>query len=59
MSDRVMDALACLGRVGAGDRDGYYAALERVARLVPCPVKQLALVDDILAARKRAYTEAA
>lgn len=53
----VMAALAAFENVQQGDKQGYRAALAKAQRTVRDPIKQLAMVDSILAARQRAYTE--
>jgi hypothetical protein len=57
MSDVVVAALAAFEKVKLGDKKAYRAALAYTERTVKDPLVQLAMVDSILAARKRAYSE--
>ncbi len=57
MSDNVVAALAAFDSVRLGDKKSYRRALKLAQGTVRDPLKQLAMVDSILAARKRAYGE--
>lgn len=53
----VMQAMQLFDAVTVGDKRGYRKALTQGGKLVPDPYKQLLLIDCIIAARHRAYTE--
>lgn len=55
----LMAAMVAFDAVGVGDKDGYARAFCLAQRRVKDPIKQLAMVDCILAARTRAYGKAA
>jgi hypothetical protein len=57
MSEAVLAALAAFDSVTTGDKKSYRRALAKAQRTVRDPIAQLSMVDSILAARGRAYTE--